>query len=138
MFYYCTLYFLAFFIAKPFLPTQYYSTIQYNVFLSVSEEHSTCMDHFKFAFFSLTAQQGESFITIFVQCYQGWEFAHLLLAHLLIRSFRLNQMSDCELFAQIAQDKWATMSDLLRSLRGNERMRYLLKKIFAKNLKSCF
>ena len=30
-------------------------------------------------------------------------------------------MSDCERFAQIAQDKWATMSESLRSLRGNER-----------------
>ena len=29
-------------------------------------------------------------------------------------------MSDCERFAQIAQDKWATVSKLLRSLRGNE------------------
>ena len=39
----------------------------------------------------------------------------------LIRSFRSNQMSDCERFAQIAQDKWATVSESLRSLRGNER-----------------
>ena len=31
---------------------------------------------------------------------QGWEFAHSL-----IRSFRSNQKSDCERFAQIAQDK---------------------------------
>ena len=31
---------------------------------------------------------------------QDWEFANLL-----IRSFRSNQMSDCEQFAQIAQDK---------------------------------
>ena len=52
---------------------------------------------------------------------QGWEFAHLLIAHSLIRSFRSNQMSDCERFAQIAQDKWATVSKSLRSLRGNER-----------------
>ena len=35
---------------------------------------------------------------------QGWEFVHLLIAHLLICSFRSNQMSDCERFAQIAQD----------------------------------
>ena len=34
----------------------------------------------------------------------------------LICSFRSNQMSDCERFAQIAQDKWATMSESLRSL----------------------
>ena len=47
---------------------------------------------------------------------QGWEFAHSL-----IPSFRTNQMSDCERFAQIAQDKWETVSALLRSLRGNER-----------------
>ena len=37
---------------------------------------------------------------------QGWEFAHLLIAH---RSF-----------AHFAQIKWATMSDLLRSLKTNE------------------
>ena len=47
---------------------------------------------------------------------QGWEFAHSL-----IHSFRSNQKSDCERFAQIAQDKWATVSELIRSLRGNER-----------------
>ena len=29
-------------------------------------------------------------------------------------------MSDCEQFAQIAQDKWATVSESLRYLRGNE------------------
>ena len=45
-----------------------------------------------------------------------------LLAHrlLLIGSFHSNQMSDCELFAQIAQDKWATVSKSLRLLWGNE------------------
>ena len=30
-------------------------------------------------------------------------------------------MGDCERFTQIAQDKWATVSETLRSLRGNER-----------------
>ena len=53
---------------------------------------------------------------------QGWEFAHSLIAHLIIRSFPSNQMSDCERFPQIAQDKWATVSELLRSLKTNERM----------------
>ena len=47
-------------------------------------------------------------------------FAHLLIAHSLVRSFRSNQMSHCEHFAQIAQDKWATVSKSLRSIRGNE------------------
>ena len=46
---------------------------------------------------------------------QGWEFAHLI-----IHSFRSNQMSDYERFAQIAQDKWATVSESLRSLETNE------------------
>ena len=32
-------------------------------------------------------------------------FAHRSFAHSLICSFRSNQMSDCEQFAQIAQDK---------------------------------
>ena len=38
---------------------------------------------------------------------QGWEFAHSLIAHSLIRSFThfVYQISDCERFAQIAQDK---------------------------------
>ena len=83
----------------------------------------------------------------------------------LIHSFCSNQMSDCERFAQITQDKWATvseslislklnercerithlahqkwanMSDSLRSLRGNEQMSDLLKKCWLQNLKSCF
>ena len=34
--------------------------------------------------------------------------------NLLIRSFRSNQMSDSKRFAQIAQDKWATVSESLR------------------------
>ena len=34
---------------------------------------------------------------------------------------RSNQISNCEQFVQIAQDKWATVSKSLRSLRGNER-----------------
>ena len=51
---------------------------------------------------------------------QGREFAHLLIAHSLSCSFCSNQMSDCERLAQIAQDKWATVSDSLRSLRGNK------------------
>ena len=44
-------------------------------------------------------------VNIFISNTQGWEFAHLLITHLLIRSFRSNQMNDCERFAQIAQDK---------------------------------
>ena len=47
-------------------------------------------------------------------------------------------MSYRERITQVAQDKWATMSDWLRSLRGNERMSNLLKKIWLKNLKSWF
>ena len=47
--------------------------------------------------------------------------SNIFICSSLIRSFRSNQMSDCERFAQIAQDKWATMSESLRSLRGNER-----------------
>ena len=46
----------------------------------------------------------------------------MLIRSSLINSFRSNQMSDCERFAQIAQDKWATLSELLRSLRGNEQL----------------
>ena len=47
-------------------------------------------------------------------------FAHSLIPHLLICSFCSNQMSDCERFTQIAQDKWAIVSESLRLLRGNE------------------
>ena len=42
---------------------------------------------------------------------QGWEFAHLLIAYLLICSG-----------AQITKIKWATVSHLLRLLRTNERL----------------
>ena len=44
---------------------------------------------------------------------------NLLIWSSLIRSFRPNQMSDCERFAQIALDKWATVSESLRSLKTN-------------------
>ena len=47
-------------------------------------------------------------------------------------------MSDCERFAQIAQDKWVTVSESLRSLRGNERMSNLLKKIWLRKSKILF
>ena len=42
---------------------------------------------------------------IAVNSNQGWEFAHLLITHLLISLFCSNQMSVCERFAQIAQDR---------------------------------
>ena len=43
------------------------------------------------------------------------------------RSGRSEEMSDREQIPQVAQDKWATVSDLLSSLRGNERMSDSLK-----------
>ena len=53
---------------------------------------------------------------------QGGEFAHSLIAHSLIahslRSLKSNE--HCERFAQIAQDKWATVSESLRSLMSKE------------------
>ena len=48
-------------------------------------------------------------------------FAHLLIAHLLIHSKLIILMSDCERFAQIAQDKWGTVSKSLRTLMTKER-----------------
>ena len=51
-----------------------------------------------------------------IYCNQGWEFAHSLIC-----SFRSNQMSNCEWLAQIAQDKWTTVTKSLRSLKTNER-----------------
>ena len=48
------------------------------------------------------------------------------------------EMSDREQIAQVAQDKWATMSDSLRSLRGNERMSDSLKKFWLKKSKILF
>ena len=38
-----------------------------------------------------------------------------------ICSGRSGQMSDCDRIAQVAHEKWANVSDLLRSLRTNER-----------------
>ena len=58
---------------------------------------------------------------------QGWEFALSLIAHSLIRSF-----------AHFAQDKWATVSDSLRSLRGNEYMSDSLKNFGKKKSKILF
>ena len=73
---------------------------------------------------------------------QGWEFAHSLTALSLIRSNRSGQMSKCERFAQVAQDKraneriawffWANRSFSL-SLTKNER----LAKKNGKNLIFC-
>ena len=63
------------------------------------------------------------FLILRTSCFPGLgipSFAHRSFAHSLICSFRSNQMSDCERFAHIAQDKWATVSESLRSLRGNE------------------
>ena len=63
---------------------------------------------------------------------QGWDLLirSLLIRSLLIRSFahllicsnRSDQMSDCERFAQIAQDKRATVSESLRLLMSKERL----------------
>ena len=58
---------------------------------------------------------------------QDWEFAHSLIAHSLICSFahslirsnRSNQISECKLFTQIAQDKWATVSESFWLLTKN-------------------
>ena len=47
-------------------------------------------------------------------------------------------MSDRERIAQVAQDKWATLSDSLRSLRGNEQMSDSLKKCWLKKSKILF
>ena len=48
------------------------------------------------------------------------------------------EMSDCERMAQVAQEKSATMSDLLRLLRGNEHMSDSLKKYWIKKSKILF
>ena len=91
---------------------------------------------------------------LFYSYNQGWEFTHLLIPHLLISLISLISLKsneNCERFAQMAQDKWATMSKLLRLLRGNERQWAIRSghteemsewairpKMLAKNLKSCF
>ena len=73
---------------------------------------------------------------IFEDIPAGWgmcSFAHRSFAHVLkllrtneqmwgIRSGCSGQMSDCERIAQVAHDKWANVSNLLRSLMINERM----------------
>ena len=41
-------------------------------------------------------------------------------------------MSDREQIAQVPQDKWANVSNSLKSLRGNEQMSVSLKKIWPK------
>ena len=46
----------------------------------------------------------------------------MLICSSLIHLFCSNQMSDCERFDQIAQDKWATVCKSLRLLKTNERL----------------
>ena len=53
--------------------------------------------------------------------------------NLLFRSFGSNQMSNCEQFAQITRDKWATVSESLRSLMINEQMSDSLKIFWLKS-----
>ena len=55
-------------------------------------------------------------------------FAHSLITHLLICSFRSNQMSDCERFAQIVQDKWATVIESLFFLANRSFAHFFSKK----------
>ena len=55
-----------------------------------------------------------------------------------IRSDRSRQMSDCERIAQVAHDKWATVSDSLMSLTKNEQMSDLLNNIWQKKSKIFF
>ena len=90
---------------------------------------------FCFSFFLLySIFRSILFVFIHVAYYQGWEFAHLLIAQIKwatvsdsLRSLRGNER--CEQIAHFAQDKWATMSDSLRSLRGNEQMSDSLKNV---------
>ena len=57
-----------------------------------------------------------------IRSHRSEEFAgNSLIRSSLICSFRSFVLSDCEQFAQIAQDKWATVSESLRSLKTNER-----------------
>ena len=69
----------------------------------------------KFRAFNLAAEFIKFLRTLIAN--QGWEFAHSLIAHLLI-SLKSNEQ--LWRFAQIAQDKWATVSKSLWLLRGNE------------------
>ena len=61
--------------------------------------------------------------------------SHSLVAN---RSGRSEEMSDRKRIAQVAQDKWATVSDLLRLLMINERMSNSLKKFWLKKSKILF
>ena len=52
-----------------------------------------------------------------------WICVFIRAGNSLIRSFRSNQMRKCQRFTQIAQDKWATVSESLRLLKPNEQAR---------------
>ena len=76
---------------------------------------------------------------MFIRSYvQGWEFAHSLIAHSLICSFAhrsfahlLKSLWSNERLAQIAQDKWATVSKSLRDLMTKERIaRFFSESLF--------
>ena len=53
-------------------------------------------------------------------CISFFRVGNSLIAHLLIHSNCSGQMSKCERFAQVAQDKWVTVSKFLKSLMTNE------------------
>ena len=76
-------------------------------------------------------------------------FPHRSVAHLLRslktneqpwanRSGRSEEMSEREWISQVTQDKWGTVSDLRRSLRGNKRMSNSLKIFWLKKSKILF
>ena len=61
------------------------------------------------------------FVSVEPDC-QGPIYTGLGIRSSLICSNRSGQMNKCERFAQVAQDKWATVSESFRSLMTNEQM----------------
>ena len=64
-------------------------------------------------------------MSIFVENLQI-QYLNFRVGNSLIRSDRSSQMSDCEWFAQIAQDKWAPVIQSLRSLMSKEQIAHSL------------
>ena len=80
------------------------------------------MFYLRFFFYFRKNEQIAHFLFFGERCEWIAHFAQIKWAMWANRSFRSPKMSDHERFAQVAQRKWAIVSESLRSLTKNERM----------------
>ena len=80
-----------------------------------------------YTFFILKNERFAHFLFFNEQCERIAQVAHKKLAMWANRSGRSPKMSDHEWFAQVAHQKWATMSESLRSLIFSQKTSYSLR-----------